>query len=50
MTTLGWVLMIGSVGGVLALTAYCFFRVLRTPVTKDHLHAPLDIDTHEKLE
>jgi len=50
MTTLGWMLMVGSVGGVLVLTVYCFYRVLRTPVTKDHLHAPLDIDTHEELE
>ena len=50
MTPLGWMLMIGSVGGVLVLTVYCFSRVLGTPVTKDHLHAPLDIDTHEKME
>lgn len=47
MTLAGWCLMLGSVGFVLTLTAYCFFRVLRSPVTKDHLHAPLDIETHE---
>ena len=50
MTLAGWILMLSSVGFVLALTGYCFWRVLRTPVAKDHMHAPLDIDTHEKLE
>jgi ABC-type nickel/cobalt efflux system permease component RcnA len=48
MTLAGWLLMIGSIGLVLALNAYCFYRVFRAPVTKDHLHAPLDIDTHER--
>ena len=50
MTVAGWVLMLGSVGLILGLAGYCFYRVLRTPVTKGHLHAPLDIDTHEKME
>lgn len=31
MTPAGWVLMIGSVGFVLVLTAYCFYRVLTAP-------------------
>jgi hypothetical protein len=48
MTVAGWILMSCSVGFVVVLNAYCFWRVLRAPVTKDHLHAPLDIDTHEK--
>jgi hypothetical protein len=50
MTVAGWCLMIVSVGFVLALTAYCFYRVLKTPAPEEHLHAPLDIDTHEKAE
>lgn len=48
MTPAGWFLMLGSVGFVLGLTAYCFYRVLTTPAPKERLHAPLDIDTHEK--
>lgn len=48
MTAAGWILMLASIGFVVALTAFCFYRVLRTPVTKNHLHAPLDIDTHEE--
>ena len=49
MTFAGWCLMLSSVGFVLILVGYCFYRVLRTPVAKDHMHAPLDIDTHEKM-
>lgn len=50
MTAMGWFLMIVSVGSVTTLTVYCFWRVLGTPRTKGHLHAPLDIDTDERLE
>jgi hypothetical protein len=50
MTLAGWLLMLGSVSAVVALNVFCFYRVFKAPVTKDHLHAPLDIDTHEKLE
>jgi hypothetical protein len=45
MTLAGWILMTASVSAILAFTAYCFYRVLRAPVVRDHLHAPLDIDT-----
>lgn len=48
MTLAGWILMLASVGFVLALTVYCFYRVLRTPAPKEHLHAPLDIDTRDR--
>jgi hypothetical protein len=48
MSLAGWILMSCSVGLVLVLNAYCFWRVLRAPVTKDHLHAPLDIETKEE--
>lgn len=50
MTVTGWLLMLSSVGLVLALNAFCFYRVLRAPTHRAKLHAPLDIDTHEKLE
>ena len=36
-----------SVGFVVALTVFCFARVLRTPAPGEHMHAPLDIDTHD---
>jgi hypothetical protein len=49
-TLAGWILMGCSVGFVLALTAFCFYRVMRTPEPKEHMHAPLDIDTHERQE
>lgn len=50
MTAAGWILMTGSIGFVLGLTAFCFFRVLRSNEPGEHLHAPLDIDTHERPE
>jgi hypothetical protein len=50
MTTAGWLLMSTSITFVMALTGYCFWRVMRTPVTKDHMHAPLDIETNEEEE
>ena len=31
MTIAGWVLMLGSIGSVLSLVAFCFSRVLHTP-------------------
>ena len=48
MTIGGWVMMIISVGFVLCLTTFCFYRVLFTPKSTAHMHAPLDIDTHDK--
>jgi hypothetical protein len=45
----GWAVMIVSVGSVLALTAFCFYRVLTLPPVEieEHLKAPLDIDTKD---
>ena len=48
MTIWGWIMMILSVGSVTTLTGWCFWRVLRTPHPEEHLHAPLDIDTHDR--
>lgn len=46
MTAAGWTIMIVSVGSVLALTGFCFYRVLTLPASElDELKAPLDIDT-----
>lgn len=47
MNPLGWLVMIASVGSVLALTAFCLIRVLSLPpVEVDDLDtAPLRVDT-----
>ena len=48
LTPAGWAMMIGSVGMVLALCAFCIRRVLREPHPEEYMHAPLDIDTHDR--
>ena len=48
LTPAGWAMLIGSVGMVLALCAFCIYRALREPHPEEHMHAPLDIDTHDK--
>jgi hypothetical protein len=47
MTLAGWVFMIGSIGFVLGLLSFCFYRVLRKPSAANHMYAPIDIDTHD---
>jgi len=46
----GWIMMILSIGTVLGLAIFCFYRILKAPRTEEHIHAPLDIDTHETDE
>ncbi len=48
MTTAGWVFMIASCGFVVCLCAFCFYHVLAKPSAANHMHAPIDIDTHDK--
>lgn len=50
MTAAGWVLMTCSIGFVVALTGFCFYRVFQTPEPREHVHAPLEIDTKERPE
>lgn len=50
MTTAGWIMMVLSCGFVVCLITFCFYRVLTTPGTPEHMHAPLDIDTHDTQE
>ena len=38
MTLAGWIFMLGSVGFVLWLTGYCFWKVLRKPAKSDGEH------------
>ena len=47
MTTAGWIFMIGSITAVVSLLSFCFYRVLSKPSSTEHMHAPLDIDTHD---
>lgn len=47
MTLGGWILMLGSCGAVVLLTGYCYYKVLSSPSTTEHLHAPLEIDTQD---
>ena len=49
MTPLGWAMMIVSVGSVLGLVSYCFYKVLTLPPmeVEDVNVAPLEIDTRD---
>ena len=44
----GWFLMITSVGCVLILVIFCFYRVLSLPDSTDHMQDPLEVNTHDK--
>jgi hypothetical protein len=47
-STSAWIIMVVSIGSVLALTAYCVIRVLTLPpVDVESLHGPADIDTKD---
>ncbi len=43
LTPAGAAIMAFSVLLVLALTAFCFWRILREPAPQEHHHAPLEI-------
>ena len=46
--TIGGMIMMGlSIGGVLALNAFCLKRLLRGDKPGEDHHAPLEIDTHD---
>lgn len=38
MTLSGWLVMIASVGSVLAVFLWCLWKVISIPVDPDHLH------------
>ena len=44
----GWIFMLSSIGFVVGLTSYCFYRVLTTPKAPEHLRAPAVIDTRDE--
>ncbi len=42
----GWIVMLVSVGAVVALVSFCLYRVLTLPpVEEEHIKGPLEIDT-----
>ncbi len=49
MTTAGWIFMLCSIGFVLFLSGFCFYRVLSKPAAAEHMHAPIDIDTQDRI-
>ena len=46
----GWVLMIGSVGAVVTVFAWCLAKVLTTPEATRHIHSQSDIETPDTKE
>lgn len=50
LTVAGGIIMAISVGLVLGLTVFCFWRILREPAPSGHHHAPLDIDVTQDEE
>ena len=44
MSWLGWLIMIGAVGGTTLFLAWCIYRVMNTPKVEDHLHSATDVD------
>lgn len=47
MTTAGWIIMCLAIGGMTGLLIWCIYKVISTPGSTEHLHAPADIDTHD---
>ncbi len=48
MTVAGWIFMLCSVGFVIGLMCFCFYRVLSKPAASEHMHAPLDIEIQDR--
>jgi ABC-type nickel/cobalt efflux system permease component RcnA len=44
LTPAGAAIMTVSIGLVLVMTIFCYYRVLREPTPSDHHHAPLEIE------
>ncbi len=43
----GWIMLIGCIGLVCSLCAFCFWKIMTESKPSEHDHAPLDIDTHD---
>jgi len=47
MTAGGWIIMVLSVGGVTTFFGWCVWKVLSTPGSEEHVHDPIEVDTHD---
>ena len=47
MTAAGWFVFIFAVTGMTGMLLWCVYKVVRTPDAEEHLHSPVDIDTHD---
>ena len=43
----GWIMLIGCIGLVCSLCAFCFWKIMTEPKPSEHHRTPLDIDTHD---
>ena len=51
MTPEGWIMMLVSVGSVLALVTFCLRKVLTLPpLEEEHLKGPLEIETDDTTD
>jgi hypothetical protein len=51
MNPLGWFVMLLSIGSVLALTAFCLYRVLTLPpIEAGEIHSRLEMETRVPTE
>ena len=48
MTVAGWIIMLSSIGFVVGLLAFCFYRVLSKPAAADSRRDPLDGDRKDQ--
>jgi hypothetical protein len=48
MTPAGWIVMTLSVGFVVGLMVFCFYRVFASKEGVGHIQDPLEIDTRDK--
>ncbi len=47
LTAAGWTVMLGCIGFVGCLCAFCFWHILKEGSPSEHHHAPLDIETND---
>ncbi|MDY6861884.1 MAG: hypothetical protein SV062_02740, partial [Thermodesulfobacteriota bacterium] len=47
LTITGWILMIFSIGLILLLVGFCFYKILSNPKKINGMHAFLDINTKD---
>ena len=45
--TSGWIMLMGSIGLVCGMCAFCFWRIVREEKPNEYHHVPSDTDTRE---